>query len=225
MYPWQSGSNGREETQIVHLNPRSGHWHPDKSHLPAPRQRRDRLQRLAVLRRRPTTSSSWRSTAPRCCSRSPASGRASPTYDQALRPLRDPGCHGPGRVPRRLSRTPTSRGCDNNAYTNVMVVWLLQRAQDALEVAARAGVARAAREARHRGARSWSGGRSISRRMVVPFHDGDIISQFEGYEQLEEFDWEGYTRAVRRTSSGSTASSRPRATRPTATRSPSRPTC
>jgi alpha,alpha-trehalase len=26
----------------------------------------------------------------------------------------------------------------------------------------------------------------------VPFHDGNIISQFEGYDQLEEFDWDRY---------------------------------
>ena len=31
MYPWQSGSDGREETQRVHLNPRSGRWIPDSS--------------------------------------------------------------------------------------------------------------------------------------------------------------------------------------------------
>jgi len=28
--------------------------------------------------------------------------------------------------------------------------------------------------------------------MFVPFHGDGIISQFEGYEDLEEFDWEGY---------------------------------
>ena len=33
MYPWQSGSNGREEAQVVHLNPDSGRWLPDASHL------------------------------------------------------------------------------------------------------------------------------------------------------------------------------------------------
>jgi trehalose/maltose hydrolase-like predicted phosphorylase len=33
MFPWQSGSNGREETQKVHLNPDSGRWLPDVSHL------------------------------------------------------------------------------------------------------------------------------------------------------------------------------------------------
>ena len=33
MFPWQSGSNGREETQKLHLNPKSGRWLPDHSHL------------------------------------------------------------------------------------------------------------------------------------------------------------------------------------------------
>jgi trehalose/maltose hydrolase-like predicted phosphorylase len=32
----------------------------------------------------------------------------------------------------------------------------------------------------------------ISRRMVVPFHGDGIISQFEGYENLLELDWETY---------------------------------
>ncbi|HEY4629917.1 MAG TPA: HAD-IA family hydrolase, partial [Blastococcus sp.] len=32
MFPWQSGATGREETQTVHLNPKSGRWLPDHSH-------------------------------------------------------------------------------------------------------------------------------------------------------------------------------------------------
>ena len=32
MFPWQSGSDGTEETQVVHLNPLSGTWDPDHSH-------------------------------------------------------------------------------------------------------------------------------------------------------------------------------------------------
>jgi trehalose/maltose hydrolase-like predicted phosphorylase len=32
MFPWQSGSDGQEETQKVHLNPNSGKWEPDLSH-------------------------------------------------------------------------------------------------------------------------------------------------------------------------------------------------
>ena len=33
----------------------------------------------------------------------------------------------------------------------------------------------------------------VSRRMYVPFHDG-VISQFEGYGELEELDWDRYRR-------------------------------
>src|SRR5690606_33295179 len=33
MFPWQSGSDGREESQVLHLNPRSGRWVPDETHL------------------------------------------------------------------------------------------------------------------------------------------------------------------------------------------------
>lgn len=33
MYPWQSASDGREESQALHLNPRSGRWLPDHSRL------------------------------------------------------------------------------------------------------------------------------------------------------------------------------------------------
>ena len=33
MFPWQSGSDGREETPQWHLNPKSGRWLPDNSRL------------------------------------------------------------------------------------------------------------------------------------------------------------------------------------------------
>ncbi|NTW26097.1 MAG: HAD-IA family hydrolase, partial [Lentimicrobium sp.] len=33
MFPWQSGSDGREETQVVHLNPLNGEWGDDYSSL------------------------------------------------------------------------------------------------------------------------------------------------------------------------------------------------
>ena len=34
--------------------------------------------------------------------------------------------------------------------------------------------------------------RRMSRKMFVPFHGDGIISQFEGYEELEELDWDSY---------------------------------
>src|SRR5690606_28117512 len=33
MFPWQSSSDGREESQKVHLNPKSGRWIPDHSNI------------------------------------------------------------------------------------------------------------------------------------------------------------------------------------------------
>jgi trehalose/maltose hydrolase-like predicted phosphorylase len=81
-------------------------------------------------------------------------------------------------------------GLNNNAYTNIMAVWVLLRAREALELLSdfrrdellsdlRIDAAELAR---------WE---DISRRMFVPFHDG-LISQFEGYEKLAELDWERY---------------------------------
>jgi trehalose/maltose hydrolase-like predicted phosphorylase len=33
---------------------------------------------------------------------------------------------------------------------------------------------------------------AVSRKMFVPFQENGIISQFEGYEALEELDWDAY---------------------------------
>ena len=88
-------------------------------------------------------------------------------------------------------------GLDNNAYTNVMAVWCLCRAFDTLAalppVAARElhGTARASPTT---GAGPLG---DISRKMRVCFHDG-VISQFEGYERLDELDWDAYRDTLRR---------------------------
>ena len=82
-------------------------------------------------------------------------------------------------------------GLNNNAYTNIMAVWVLCRAMEVLdllsdmrraELTTRLGIS-AEEIAR------WD---DISRRMYVPFHDDGIISQFEGYDILREFDWQDY---------------------------------
>jgi len=82
-------------------------------------------------------------------------------------------------------------GLNNNAYTNIMAVWVLCRALELLELLP---------ADRHRELveqlqlwdqeiRDWE---AISRRMRVDFHEDGIISQFSGYEQLEELDWDDY---------------------------------
>jgi trehalose/maltose hydrolase-like predicted phosphorylase len=81
-------------------------------------------------------------------------------------------------------------GLDNNAYTNVMASWVLAQASKILIMlpADRRRELEELLALRREELAEW---RRISRSLFVPFHDG-IISQFEGYERLEELDWDGY---------------------------------
>ena len=83
-------------------------------------------------------------------------------------------------------------GLRNNAYTNVMAAWICRdRAEGARAPPGRAAATpcgHGSASPTRRSAR-WQ---EISRKMFVPFHGDGIISQFEGYEDLEELDWEAY---------------------------------
>jgi len=83
------------------------------------------------------------------------------------------------------------QGLRNNTYTNVMVVWVLQRALEALEVLPPHYRQELVQELSIEDAEldRW---RDLAAKMKVVFHADGVLSQFEGYEQLDEFDWEGY---------------------------------
>ncbi|MEV0389238.1 glycosyl hydrolase family 65 protein [Nonomuraea sp. NPDC050643] len=170
MFPWQSGSDGREETQTYHLNPESGRWLPDVSHL-------QRHVGLAIAYNVWQYHLATGSLPPWCAELlldiarffaslavlDPASGR----YEIH-------GVMGPDEYHTAYPGA-DSPGLDNNAYTNVMTVWLLSRA---LELG----------QARPEEAAHWD---DITRRMRIDFHDG-VISQFTGYAELDELSWERY---------------------------------
>ncbi|MFF3200996.1 glycoside hydrolase family 65 protein [Streptomyces sp. NPDC002962] len=191
LYPWQSGSDGREETQQLHLNPRSGRWLPDHS-------------RLQWHVGSAVAYNVWR-----YCE---AGGDAeflhtkgaemllqiarfwadSATWDEGLGRHRIRGVMGPDEY---HDAYPDARqpGLDDNAYTNVTAAWVLARALEVLrilpeprrrELAERTGLDDGELE-------QWE---DVSRTLHVPFHDG-VISQFEGYGDLAELDWEGYRRS------------------------------
>ncbi|MFL4951376.1 glycoside hydrolase family 65 protein [Streptomyces sp. MMS24-I31] len=188
MYPWQSGSDGREETQRLHLNPRSGRWLPDHSHL-------QRHVGSAVA------YNVWQ-----YCE---ASGDAeflhtkgaemllqiarfwadSASWDEHLGRHRILGVMGPDEYHDAYPDADRP-GLDDNAYTNVTAAWVLTRALEALdilpeprrrELVERTGLDGGELE-------QWE---DVSRTLYVPFHDG-VISQFEGYGDLAELDWAGY---------------------------------
>jgi beta-phosphoglucomutase family hydrolase len=189
MYPWQSGSDGREETQTVHLNPRSGRWLPDRSR----RQRHVNaavaynlwhyvqvtgdLEFLAIHGAEMLLEIArfWASAA---------------TFDPSMGRWRIKGVMGPDEYHDGYPDAEEG-GLDDNAYTNVMAVWVLCQALDALRLLPED---RRAELVEHLGLSreeidTWE---DISRRMRVVFHADGVISQFDGYERLAEFDWQGY---------------------------------
>lgn len=81
-------------------------------------------------------------------------------------------------------------GLDDNAYTNVMAAWVLARALDLvgrLPVWRRDELLGRIRLDGDELPR-WE---DVSRRLTVPFHEG-VISQFAGYGELAELDWDAY---------------------------------
>jgi trehalose/maltose hydrolase-like predicted phosphorylase len=189
MFPWQSGSEGTEETQRVHLNPLSGRWEPDLSrnqrHVSAAIFYNiwhyvQATQDLAFLRDHGAEmmleiARFWASIA-----------HFNPDRDR----YEIHGVMGPDEFHENYPGA-TERGLRNNAYTNVMVAWLCELAGDVLSLlpASRAEALRDRLRLDDDELRTWE---DMSRRMFVPFQDGGIISQFEGYDQLEELDWDAY---------------------------------
>jgi trehalose/maltose hydrolase-like predicted phosphorylase len=189
MYPWQSGSDGQEETQVVHLNPLSGQWDPDLS-------RNQRHVSAAVFY---TVWHYHQATHDvdflRDCGAEMMLEIARFWASIAhFNPERDRweihGVMGPDEFHERYPGA-VEGGLRNNAYTNVMVAWICATAQKVLDLlpASRRDALRARIGLSDVEVRRWE---EMSRKMFVPFHGDGIISQFEGYEDLEELDWEAY---------------------------------
>ncbi len=191
MFPWQSGSNGREESQTLHLNPQSGHWVPDVTKI-------QRHINIAVaynvwLYFQVTGDQHFMSYYGAQMILEIARFWASlSTYNTSLDRYEIKGVMGPDEFHTGYPDT-DEPGLANNAYTNIMTAWLFCRAFDVLEMlpeerrqAIREDLCLLDKELER-----WQ---EISRKMRVVFHDEDIISQFEGYAELEEFDWQGYGR-------------------------------
>jgi trehalose/maltose hydrolase-like predicted phosphorylase len=188
-YPWQSGSDGREESQRLHLNPMSGRWISDSSD-------RQRHVGLAVAY---NVWQYYQVTGDREFVTHYGAEMILEiarffadlaVYDRDRERYVIRGVMGPDEFHTGYPDAPT-KGVDNNAYTNVMTVWVLLRA---LEVLSRVPDRRRTEliELLRLGPEETQRWQDISRRMYVPMHDDGIISQFEGYHRLAEFDWDAY---------------------------------
>ncbi|MET9182938.1 glycosyl hydrolase family 65 protein [Kitasatospora aureofaciens] len=189
-YPWQSAADGREESQQLHLNPLSGRWLPDHSHL----------QRHVGSAVAYNIWQYYQSTGDRDFLATAGAEMlleiarfwsSAACYDRSQEHWSIRGVLGPDEYHDAYPWA-ARPGLDDNAYTNVLASWVLARAQDALEVLP--GYRRD--ELRERLALDdleldrWQ---EVGRHLHVPFHDG-VLSQFAGYERLAELDWESYRR-------------------------------
>jgi alpha,alpha-trehalase len=188
-FPWQSGSSGREESQVLHLNPKSGRWLPDNSslqkhinvavaynvwHYLQVTGDRDFLRNrggpiLLELARY------WASV----CQADETDGR-----------FHIRGVMGPDEYHDAYPDADRP-GLDDNAYTNVMVAWTLIRSLETLDALTPYERQELIERLEVTGEEldRWD---DMTRRLTVPFHGDRIISQFAGYGELEEFDWLGY---------------------------------
>ncbi|MET0932296.1 MAG: beta-phosphoglucomutase family hydrolase [Mycetocola sp.] len=189
MFPWQSGIDGREETPTELFNLRDDAWMPDNS----------RLQRHVGLAIAYSAWKFYESTgdtgylveqgaeliieiARFFCSMA--------TYDAAADRYDIEGVMGPDEFHDGYPDAP-GHGVRNNAYTNVMAAWVMQRAVDVVTLLSPRYADQMWNRVR---LRAWEPDewRRIGTRLRVPFHTDGVISQFEGYERLKEFDWAGY---------------------------------
>jgi trehalose/maltose hydrolase-like predicted phosphorylase len=188
IFPWQSGSDGREETQTMHLNPLSGRWRPDPTHL----QRHINAAIVASIWQyyQATGDADFlRFYGAEMILEIARAWSGLSTYNRSLDRFEIKGVMGPDEYhdgyPDR-----DQPGLDNNAYTNLMAVWCLCRALEVLDTLPRTVVQEIIDLLAVSPAEidRWN---HISRKMRVCFHDG-VISQFEGFERLAELDWDRY---------------------------------
>lgn len=189
MYPWQSASDGSETSQLWHLNPRSNTWGPDYSSL----QRHINIAIAYNIQQYYHYTADlnfltaygaemlleiarfWASIA---------------TFNTKKKRYEIKGVMGPDEYHEQYPAS-NKQGIDNNAYTNIMAVWVIKQALAILEILP-ADRVQALRKMLNISSKELARWRKITTLMYVPFLVDGIISQFEYYEQLKEFPWQAY---------------------------------
>lgn len=189
MFPWQSGSNGREESQRIHLNPKSGRWIPDNSRLQ--RHINAAIPYNVWQYYQTTGDMDFLSTYGAEMILSTALFWSdivefNPQTDRyEIRGIMGPDEYHTGYPG---SDKP---GLNNNAYTNFMAVWVIRCALTVLEMFDDKDVNQFMVKVGFNAddIERW---KVLTQKMYIPFIENDIILQFEGFDKLKDLDWEKY---------------------------------
>jgi alpha,alpha-trehalase len=189
MYPWQSGSTGQDETPVAFFNKRSDEWMKDNSYLERHVnsdiayniwQYYEATQDMEFLNFYGAEmileiARFWASVA---------------EYNPQESRYEIHGVVGPDEY---HSQYPGAEkpGINNNSYTNIMAVWVFCTALKMLKIMPSDRTQELFLKLRlhPEELKQWD---DISRKMKVVFQADGIISQFEGFEQLKDLDWEHY---------------------------------
>jgi len=189
MFPWQSGSDGREETQTVHLNPMTGKWGEDNSSL----QRHVSLAIAYNIYQYVNTTDDWnffeeygaemyldicRFWASKA-KKDPETGKFS--IDKVM---------GPDEFHEQYPKAQHG-GLKDNAYTNLMVAWMLSKVKPLLhtmDCVAEENVLLKL-QIPYQEMLYWE---EIAQNIKVNISDDGIIEQYDGYFKLKELDWDYY---------------------------------
>ncbi|MFX1286389.1 MAG: beta-phosphoglucomutase family hydrolase [Promethearchaeota archaeon] len=188
MFPWQSSLTGKEETPTVHLNPLSGEWGPDYSSL-------QRHVSLAVAYN--VWTYFWITN----------DIEFMETYGAEMileicrfwsskAELNDLGFYeikeimGPDEFHETFPNS-SNKGLKDNFYTNIMVVWVFQRAFEILRLLNQRRKEKIRQKINLSDSEltKWE---DIQRKMNLEISEEGVFAQFDGYFSLEELDWEHY---------------------------------
>ena len=189
MFPWQSGSNGREETQVIHLNPVSGEWGPDHSSL----QRHVSLAIAynIIMYGHYTEDDEFMKeygTEMLVCICRFWANKAK--KDEKGDRYNIEGVMGPDEFHEKYAGADEG-GLRNNAYTNLMCTWMLRKTLGIINnmdenakhaVTGKTGLTEGE-------INKW---KDVSEKLNLIISDEGIIAQFDGYFELDELDWEHY---------------------------------
>ncbi|MCA9364427.1 MAG: glycoside hydrolase family 65 protein [Candidatus Moranbacteria bacterium] len=189
MFPWQSGSSGVEETQVLRLNQLSGKWGPDES-------ARQRHVSFAIA------LNTWqyynRSADKKFLINHGAELFLSIAdfvaslgeWSEEDERYHTHGLMGPDEFHERIPGSDQD-GFTDNAYSNIMIAWILRRAKDVLEILPE--------KERRRILRSLKISKSdcdmwddIATGLTLNMNKEGVIEQFQGYFSLKELDWKAY---------------------------------
>jgi trehalose/maltose hydrolase-like predicted phosphorylase len=189
MFPWQSGLDGSEQSQELHLNPISGEWKEDHS----------RLQRHVSLAIAYNIWQYWHNVRDQLFMEQYGLElileiahfwQSAATLDPVTGRYSIEGVMGPDEFHESYPNC-SKGGLKNNAYTNMMVVWLFEEVEK-LRTQISSKVFQEVATKVCLSEENFSQMSNIRKQLRLEINNEGIIAQFEGYFDLKDLDWDFY---------------------------------